>query len=136
MKRLFRRFFRDDRGDMLEGALTMPIIILATLALVNLSIAGYASTTAINAANYGARLGSVDQTNPVGAALAGAQRSLRAGIGRYHVRVFASTAPGSTVYVMVYWQVPNFFGPLMPLFGQSNRPLHGMAISTFRKEGW
>ncbi len=129
-------FLKNERGDMLEGALTMPIIILATLALVNLSIAGYASTTAINAANYGARLGSVDQANPVGAALAGAQRALRAGIGHYSVHVSASTAPGSTVYVEVDWQVPNFFGGLMPFFGQPNRPLHGRAVSTFRKEGW
>jgi hypothetical protein len=33
------KFLKDERGDMLEGALTMPVIILATLALVNLSIA-------------------------------------------------------------------------------------------------
>ena len=35
-----RRWLADRRGDMAEGALTFPLMILVTLALVNLCLAG------------------------------------------------------------------------------------------------
>jgi len=54
---------------MVEGALTFPLMALVTLALVNLALAGFASTTANHAAGYGARAGSVAQTDPAGRAL-------------------------------------------------------------------
>ena len=48
-----RRFLTDCIGDMVEGALTFPLMALVTLALVNLALAGFASTTANHAAGYG-----------------------------------------------------------------------------------
>jgi len=55
--------------DMVEGALTFPLMALVTLALVNLALAGFASTTANHAAGYGARAGSVAQVDPAARAL-------------------------------------------------------------------
>ncbi len=123
-------------GDMVEGALTFPLMALVALALVNLALAGFASTTANYAAGYGARAGSVAQINPAGAALAAAQYALTSGVGTYTVRVAADTYPGGVVRVDVDWEVPNVYGSLMPLFGGQNRPLRGTAVSAFRKEGW
>jgi hypothetical protein len=124
------------RGDMVEGALTLPVMALVTLALVNLALAGYAASVANHAAGYGARAGSVAQADPAGAALGAAQQALASGVGTYTVQVAADTYPGGVVRVAVDWEVPNIYGSLMPLFGQSNGPLKGTAVSAFRKEGW
>jgi len=131
-----RRFLTGRSGDMVEGALTFPLMALVTLALVNLALAGFSATTANHAAGYGARAGSVAQADPAGRALEAAQQALRSGIGDYAVRVAADTYPGGVVRVEVDWAVPNFYGSLMPLFGASSGPLKGMAVSAFRKEGW
>lgn len=100
---------------MVEGALTFPLMVLVTLALVNLALAGYASVTAYDAA----------------------RDALRAGVGTYRVQVEqADGFAGGRVAVQVSWQVPNFFAGLMPLFGASVGPIEGKAHSVFRKEGW
>jgi hypothetical protein len=130
------RWLTGPRGDMVESALTFPLMALVALALVNLALAGFASTTANYAAGYGARAGSVAQADPAGQALAAAQTALKSGVGAYGVDVAADTAPGGVVRVAVNWEVPNVFGSLMPLFGGTSGPLHGTAISAFRKEGW
>lgn len=127
---------RGTRGDMVEAALTFPLIALVTLALVNLALAGYASVTASNAANYAARVASVHQVDPAGAAMAACSHALQAGIGEYTCAVSASTWPGGTVVVEVQWEVPNIFDGLLHFFGQPGGPLRGRAVSTFRKEGW
>lgn len=132
----FPAFLCGRRGDMVEGALTFPLMALVALALVNLALAGYASTTANHAAGYGARAGSVAQADPAGRALEAAGQALENGVGAYAVRVAADTYPGGIVRVEVDWSVPNLFGSLMPLFGGENRPLRGTAVSAFRKEGW
>ncbi len=126
----------DHRGDLVEGALTFPLMLLLSLALVNLALAGFAATTANYAAGYGARAGSVAQVDPAARALEATQHALQSGIGEYAVAITADTTPGGTVRVAVGWSVPNFYGSLLPLFGGANRPLQGTAISAFRKEGW
>lgn len=50
-----RSFLTARSGDMVEGALTFPLMALVTLALVNLALAGFSTTTANHAAGYGAR---------------------------------------------------------------------------------
>lgn len=130
------RWCRGSRGDMVEGALTLPLVALVTLALVNLAMAGYASVTANNAVNYAARVASVSQNNVTGEAMNAANRALSAGIGEYAVSIQADNYPGGLVQVAVAWEVPNLFGSLMPLFGADNEPLNGEARSAFRKEGW
>jgi Flp pilus assembly protein TadG len=129
-------FLTGRSGDMVEGALTFPLMALVALALVNLALAGYASTTANHAAGYGARAGSVAQVDPAARALEAAQHALASGVGTYNVRVAADTYPGGVVRVEVDWAVPNFYGSLMPLFGASGGPLDGTSVSAFRKEGW
>lgn len=129
-------WLRGKRGDMVEGAVTFPLMALVALALVNLALAGYASTTANHAAGYGARAGAVAQTDPAGRALEAAAQALKSGVGDYAVNVSADTAPGGVVRVEVAWEVPNFYGSLLPFFGASSGPLKGTAVSAFRKEGW
>ncbi|HEY54636.1 MAG TPA: hypothetical protein G4N94_14405, partial [Caldilineae bacterium] len=108
------------------------------LALVNLALAGYASVTANNAANVAARVASVAQTDPVGRGLAAAQQSLQAGIGDFDVSLAAAANPGGDVVATVSWRVPNFFGPLLGLFGAGapGDEIAGKTVSVFRKEGW
>lgn len=134
----FSAWQRDRRGDMVEGAVTMPLMALVALALVNLSLAGYAAVTANNAANAAARMASVAQTDPVGQGLAAAQQSLQAGIGTFDVSLAAGHNPGSDVTATVRWRVPNFFGPLLALFhaGGGGAEISGEAVAQFRKEGW
>jgi hypothetical protein len=109
---------------------------LVALALVNLTLAGFASTTANYAAGYGARAGSVAQTDPAGRALAASQSALKNGIGTYQIQVTADSYAGGVVRVAVNWSVPNLYGGLMPIFGAQSGPLKGTAVSAFRKEGW
>jgi len=130
------QWLKGQRADIVEGALTMPLMALVALALVNLALAGYCSVTANNAANYAARVASVSQADPVGRGLAAAQHALASGVGTYQVQVTADTAPGGQVTVRVGWEFPNVYGSLMPLFGGANQPLKGEAVSAFRKEGW
>ncbi len=130
------QWLKGRRGDMVESALTMPLLALVALALVNLALAGYCSVTANNAANYAARVASVSQTDAVGRGLAAAQHALAGGVGTYHVEVAADTSPGGQVTVRVGWEFPNVYGSLMPLFGGANQPLRGEAVAAFRKEGW
>jgi len=130
------QWLKGQRADIVEGALTMPLMALIALALVNLALAGYCSVTANNAANYAARVASVSQADPVGRGLAAAQHALASGVGTYQVQVTADTAPGGQVTVRVGWEFPNVYGSLMPLFGGANQPLKGEAVSAFRKEGW
>jgi len=131
-------WWRDRGGDMVEGVLTMPLMALVALALVNLSLAGYASVTANNAANAAARMASVAQTDPVGQGMAAAQQSLQAGIGSFDVSLAADNNPGGDVTATVEWRVPNFFGPLLGLFKANGggAEISGEAVSQFRKEGW
>ena len=121
---------------MEQGALTFPLMALVTLALVNLARAGFASTTANNAAGYGVWAGLGAQADPAGRAVEAAEQALASGVGTYNVRVAADTYPGGVVRVEVDWPVPNFYGSLLPLFGVSSGPLDGTAVSAFRKEGW
>lgn len=131
-----QRWLLGSRGDMVEGALTLPLMALVSLALVNLALAGYASVTANNAVNYAARIASVSQHNVTSEAMTAANRALQVGVGDYTVAIEADSHPGGMVRVSVQWEVPNFFGSLMPFFGAPNEPINGEAVSVFRKEGW
>lgn len=131
------RWIRGLQGDMVESALTIPVLLLVTLAFVNLALAGYASATAQNAANYGARMGAMAFSNAHGRAMSAAIDALSdAMIGAYSISVAATDTPGGQVTVAVNWQVPNFFAGLMPIFGQSPSDIHGRAEAAYRKEGW
>lgn len=128
------------RGDeFAETAVAMPVILLVTIALMNLSMAGFASINANNAANYGARIGSVYQQGSAGAAYSAAMQSASAnGVGEYAVSVSGGGFPGSQITVRVEWSVPNLMGGLLSFFGNGDagNEIRGFATSAFRQEGW
>lgn len=136
----FSRLLLSRRGDeFAETAIAMPVIVLVTIALMNLTMAGFASVNANNAANYGARVGSVHQQGPASAAYEAAQQSTEyASVGDYSVTVSGGGFPGAQINVQVDWSVPNLMGGLLDLYGgdSSDADIKGMAMSVFRQEGW
>jgi len=126
------------RGDeFAESAIAFPIVVLLLIALFNLALAAFAANNASNAANYGARIGSVQQHGATGAAYAAAMQSIsHAPVGDYQIGVAGGGFPGATIRVDVTWNVPNYMAPLMSFFGGSPGDLSGSASSTFRQEGW
>jgi len=131
--------FHHRRGEIAEAAITLPVVMLAVLALINLSLAGFAAVNANNAANFGARMGSVAQRNPAVLAVASANQSLGvASVGDYNARVVAAGGGrGQLLAVQVDWEVPNLFGGLARFFGaETGDTLRGAATSYFRQEGW
>lgn len=123
---------------MAEAAITLPVIMLLTFAMVNLAMAWYAAVAASNAANYGARVGSVSQTNPTGKAVTAAQGRLDIiSIGTYAIRANGGGYRGAQVNVVVDWAVPNYIGSLITYIGGGDQMnFAGTALSTFRQEGW
>ncbi|NIM93326.1 MAG: hypothetical protein GTO18_06405 [Anaerolineales bacterium] len=131
------RILADRRGEIAETAVTLPVILLAGLALVNLTIAGFASVNATNAASYGARMGSVNQEAPAVSAMAAANNLLsKTSIGDYSVYASGGGRPGDSLAVTVQWSVPNYFRGLMAMFGQGIEEFTGTAVAYFRQEGW
>jgi len=123
---------------MAETAITLPIVLLMSIAMVNLSMAWFVAISASNAANYGARVGSVSQSSPAGDAVSAAQSRLDAiHIGSYSVAASGGGFRGAQIEVSVDWTVPNYVGGLLAFLGGSSPPIfHGTALSTFRQEGW
>jgi len=79
----WRLLFSRRADEFAEAAIVLPLVMLLTMALVNLTMAGFASVNANNAANYGARLGSVTQRGAGAAAYQAAQDAIaNAPIGR------------------------------------------------------
>ena len=132
------RLFRDRRAELDEAALVLPVLLLISIGLVNLAILGFAAINAGNAANYGARMGSVAQSDASGVAISSAYQMLSAApVGSYTVSVAASGQPGDMLIVQVSYTVPNYFGGLAGLFGV-NTPgnFTSTVTSYFRQEGW
>lgn len=125
-------------ASMVEFVITAPVLILLTLSLVNLALAGVAGLNANNAANYGARVGSVAQENVANHAANAAWSKLSAApIGTYQVSVSSSGGRGGRVQVNVQYRVSNYFSGLLGFCGQSSSStIEGVASSTFRREGW
>ncbi len=135
----FLHLISDRRGDeFAETAIAMPVIVLITIALMNLTLAGFASVNANNAANYGARVGSVHQQSAGSFAYGAAMQSVsHAKVGSYSVSVFGGGFPGAQINVQVGWDVPNFMGALLAFLGGGiGGDLKGSAASVFRQEGW
>jgi len=103
------------------------------------AMAGFASVNANNAANYGARIGSVYQQGQGRAAYNAAMQSINnARIGEYSVTVTGGGFPGAQIAVQVNWSVPSLLDPLIALVGGGGIGSHikGSAVSAFRQEGW
>ena len=132
-------FFRDERARLIEDALTLPILLLVTVAMLNVFLYGLAGVSASNAAEYAARQASVAQANQQAVAVTAAQSRLnKLPIGaQFHVAATAPARRGTRVTVTVTYDVPNWFRGLAAMFGVKTPPtLHGRAVSYFRKEGW
>ena len=123
---------------MVEAAITLPVVVLLTFAMVNLSMAWFVAVSASNAASYGARIGSVSQSNPAGYAAAATQARLDViGVGTYSVTASGGGFRGAQVLVSVDWAVPNYLGTLVSYLGGGDQiSFAGTALSTFRQEGW
>ncbi len=137
--RWFKRLLFGRRGDgFAETAIVIPVVVLVTIGLMNLSVASFASVNASNAANYGARAGSVSQRGAAGTAYAAAFQSIsNANVGDYTVSVSGGGFPGALITVTVTWSVPNYMGPLLSfLGGNGGMEFTGTATATFRQEGW
>ena len=126
------------RGDeFAQSAIALPVVVLLVVALFNMSIAGFASVNAANAANHGARVGSVYQGRSTGAAYSAAQESIsHAPVGNYQISVSGGGFPGATIAVTVTWRVPNYMASLISFFGGHMGDLNGASSATFRQEGW
>lgn len=128
---------RSMRGDIAEAAVTIPIVLLIALGLINLAFAGYAAASAQAAAHYGARMGSVAQSNPAGVAAAAAwERCHQIMIGSCRVSAWGGGQRGAPVVVQVRWQVPNFYRGIAALLGVPAGDFHGTTTVIFRQEGW
>ncbi|WP_322793280.1 TadE/TadG family type IV pilus assembly protein [Bellilinea sp.] len=130
---------RHEAGNaMAETAVSLPVVLVLTFALINFAIAGYASVAAANAANYGARVGSVTQGGAAAAAASAAHAALsRTMIGEYSVAASGGGRPGSMVVVTVNWTAPNYIGSMLGLLGGGGSvEFKGQAQATFRQEGW
>ena len=134
-----RRRNRSTKGTaMAEAAITLPVMVLLTFAMVNLSMAWFAAVAASNAANYGARLGSVTQSDPIGAAVSAAQVRLDAtSVGTYAISGSGGGYRGAQINILVDWAVPNYIGSLITFLGGGGQMnFGGTALATFREEGW
>ena len=133
-------FEKKHRGAAaLEAAIVLPVMILVSLGGVNMTLAGYAAVAATNAANYGARVGSVSQQNAAGRAITAAEgHASQTGIGEYTVSAYGGGRRGSQIVVEVHWEFPNWFRGIMAFVGGGGTPakFQGDARSTFRQEGW
>ena len=138
MRKVLRLILNREGDEFAETAIAMPIIVLVSIALMNLTMAGFASINANNAANYAARVGSVTQQSAGGAAYGAAMESIsHAQIGEYSVYVSGGGFPGAQINVQVDWNVPNYIGGLVSFLGGSlGDDFHGAATSVFRQEGW
>lgn len=122
-----------------ETAFALPVLLLITLSMIQLSIVAWGANAATNAARHGARMASVVQ----GGGAAGVARAMAAQaiaseypIGEADVQVLApGGAPGSVLTVRVTVQAPNLLAPLMGIFGlPTSWQVSGEA--SFRQEGW
>jgi len=138
MQKVFRLLFCRRGDEFAQTAIAMPVIVLITIALMNLTMAGFASVNANNAANYAARVGSVTQQGAGGASYNAAMASIsHAKIGEYSVSVSGGGFPGAQINVQVNWTVPNYMGGLLGFLGGSlSGDFEGTAASVFRQEGW
>lgn len=137
MKQFLRRM-TSRRAELDEAAFALPVLLLVSLALVNMALLGFAAVNASNAAEYGARMGSVALNNQAAAAYSAAQGKVAAvQVGTYAVSVSGGGSPGARVDVAVTYRVPNYFGGIARLFGASApNQFQGTARAYFRQEGW
>ena len=132
---------RNRKGmEMVEAVVTLPIALFVLVAIVNLGFALYALQAVQNAANYGARMGSVAQDCRSCAAYAAALAQIRqTAVRNSAAQILApGGVVGSTLRIKVTGEVPNLMGPLLALLGGPDLggPIQVAGEASFRAEGW
>ena len=135
------QFLRDNRAsELLEFAVTIPIVLAVMLGLFQVGMVAYASQMAKEASRHGARTGSVALDRPAErayeAALTHAESSFPQ--GQPHVQILApGGVTGTELRIRVTYTVPNLFsrlGALVP--GLPTGPFEVFGEATARQEGW
>ncbi len=124
--------------ETIEAAATIPVMLLITAVIVQFGFAVYAQQAVQNAANYGARMGSVAQGCRSCVAQGAAESAAaQAGLISPSVSILAPGGQvGSVLKVRVTARVPNLIGPLAAFFGGSSSEMTVDADASFRAEGW
>lgn len=132
-----KNLWRSKRGtEVMEAAVTIPIMVMLVLAIVQFGVLAYASQMAKEAARHGARVGSVAQDDPAGRAAAAAYIFAEGvfAIGDPQVSILAPGGiVGSELRVRVTYHVPNL------MRGFPGLPTEGFETfgeATARQEGW
>ena len=135
------RFLKDRRAaELLEFAVTAPLVLAILLGLFQVGMVAYASQMAKEASRHGARTGSVAQDLPAERAYAAAANHASSSFPLGHPEVFILAPGGVTgteLRVRVQFTVPNLFagiGALVP--GLPEGPFEVYGEATARQEGW
>jgi len=135
------RFLRDRRAsELLEFAVTAPIVLAVMLGLFQVGMVAYGSQMAKEAARHGARTGSVALDRPAERAYVAAMRHAESAfpIGQPEVQILApGGVTGTELRIRVQYTVPNLFarlGALVPGLPHGSFEVFGEA--TARQEGW
>lgn len=128
---------KDKKGlETLEAVVTLPIMLMILLSVINLSLLVYGKQAVEDAAEYGARMGSVAQSSPAIYASTYAQKSIssKGVVQNPKVTILASDASaGSMLTVQVQGEIPNVIGAFVPGLPS---PFKVTGQASFRKEGW
>ena len=122
--------------ETLEAVLTLPVMLMLMLSIVNLGMLAYGKQAVEDAAEYGARMGSVAQSSAIAYASSSAQSSIQSKgiVQNAKVTILAAGASaGSMLTVQVTGEIPNVIGAFIPGLPS---PFKVTAQSSFRKEGW
>jgi Flp pilus assembly protein TadG len=131
LRRIIHRL-RSERGiELIEAAVTLPIVFMLFLVIVQFGWTVYAQQTVQEAARYGVRRGVVAQSNPGGLARTEALGfTANAGLGGASAQVLApGGVVGSTLRLRVTYQPPNLLGwmglPQMTVKGEAEGRMEG-----------
>jgi Flp pilus assembly protein TadG len=131
----------DKRGaEMAEAAISIPVVLMVLVVAMSIARAGYAAMAARNAANYGARVGSVAGDNAKSYAEQAAYASLKqSGIqGDFSVDAEVwGYGDSSVVSVTVSWSSPTLLAAVCSMIGEGcPDKFSGVQRSVWRREGW
>jgi len=141
MRRFIKRWLQDQRGDMAETALVMPVVTLMLMLMITIPMTSWTATSANTIAQRAARAASVAQDPGLRVAVAvqtGEELAQQFTYGKYTLEVLnAGAAPGDVVVVRVRWEALNWAAAAASLFpGLFNDTLRGEAVAAYRVEGW
>ncbi|MBU0492475.1 MAG: pilus assembly protein [Chloroflexi bacterium] len=131
-RRIMHRLHQEHGVELVEAAVTLPIVFLLFLVIVQFGWTVYAQQTVQEAARYGVRRGVVAQNNPGGVARVEALGfTTNAGLGGATAQVLApGGVVGSNLRLRITYQPPN----LLAWMGLPQLTVRGEAEG--RMEGW